>query len=583
LTQKEELCNKLFRISTAYRLSLNVSRLTGQKPTDEVMMTSLISKPKQSGELLKHILGWEELPVVIQSLDVGVLTKLIRYVGLEDSAEIVSLATTEQLKGILEEDLWHSDKPGLDETFDAERFGLWLEIMMENGSDFAVRKVRALDEDLLTLGFCRLVWVVDLHNLSMWLNDNRQPRNGHALEEILDGALHQAFGHYVAVSKDESSWDSVCALMAALNELDYDMLIRLLDRCSWISGECMEGNGDLYHVLTADETLEEDVSSERKERRENKGFVTPMSATVFLNQARSTPLPEIIAAETIDPVSRAYFRAMETETAPDLRSRKVERPSEKSASEAGNPKVLRLIQTLQKAVAPQAFQQKMLAYDGAAPWDHPLPLAGAMGLINRTDPDLFSWRMKEISYLSNTLISGCAYKGRTFQPKEAAEAAFSVCNLGGEYLLESHTEPKGDLSVDPWTAILKVHHFVKLFQVGWKILFYGVVTHTAKMLLEFFRHQKNEMPNSAQAYEIAKKISLLRFCISSGRPWEFKDQMDDMQPYLDDETAVAIGDLLRAYPTLSEVICRKEEHPLFPFIWSQVHIGTISRFLTDVL
>ncbi len=577
------MCNKPFRISTAYRLSLNVSRLTGQKPTDEVMMTSLISKPKQSGELLNHILGWEELPAVIQSLDVGVLTKLIRYVGLEDSAEIVSLATTEQLKGVLDEDLWHSDKPGLDETFDAERFGLWLEIMMENGSDFAARKVRALDEDLLTLGLCRLVWVLDRHNLSTRLNDDRQPGNDPALEGLLDGGLHQAFGHYVAVSKDESSWDSVCALMAALNELDYAMLIRLLDRCSWISGECIEDNGDLYHVFTAGETLEEDVSSERKERRENKGFVAPMSATVFLNQARSTPLPEIIAAETMDPVSRAHFRAMETETAPDLRSRGFGEASENGASEAGNPKVQRLIQTLQKALAPPAFHQKLLAYNEAEPLDHPLPLAGAMGLINRTDPDLFSWRMKEISYLSNTLISGCAYKGRTFQPKEAAEAAFSVCNLGGEYLLGSHAEPKGDLSVDPWTAILKVHHLVKLFQVGWKILFEGVVVHTAKVLLEFFRHQKNEMSNSEQAYEMAKRIILLRFCISSGRPWEFKDQMDDLQPYLDDEAVAAIGGLLQAYPTLSEVICRKEEHQLFPFIWSRVHMGTIYRFLADAL
>ena len=546
-------------------------------------MTSLISKSKQSGELLNHILGREELPAVIQRLDVGVLTKLIRHVGLEDSAEIVSLATTEQLKGVLDEDLWHSEGPGLDETFDPERFGLWLEILLESGSDFAVRKVRALDEDLLTLGLCRLVWVVDLHNPSRRLNDERQPGSGHALEEILDGALHQAFGHYVSVSKDESSWDSVCTLMAALNELDYDMLIRLLDRCSWISGECMDDNGDLYHVLTAGETLEEDVSSERKERRENKGFVTPMSATVFLNQARSTPLTEIIAAETMDPVSSAYFRAMEAETAPDLGSRKVEGLWENGASEACNPKVLRLTQTLRKAVAPQAFQQEMLAYDGAAPRNHPLPLAGAMDSINRTDPDLFSRRMKEISYLSNTLISGCAYKGRTFQPKEAAEAAISVCNLGGEYLLESHVGPKEDPSVDPWTAILKVRHLVKLFQVGWKILFDGVVAHTAKELLEFLRHQKNEMPNSEQAYEMAKGIILLRFCISSGRPWEFKDQMDDLPPYLDDEAVAAIGDLLQAYPTLSEVICQKEEHQLFPFIWSQVHIGAISRFLTDAL
>ena len=72
--------------------------------------------------------------------------------------------------------------------------------------------------------------------------------------------------------------------MAEFNELDYEMLIRLLDRCRWISKEYMEDNGDLYHVLTADEKLEEDVSSEREERREGKGFVTPTSNTVFIRR-----------------------------------------------------------------------------------------------------------------------------------------------------------------------------------------------------------------------------------------------------------------------------------------------------------
>ena len=577
------MCHKPLFISTAFRFSEKTSQLTGQKPTDEVTMTSLISKQRASGELLNHILEQEELPAVIQNLDGSVLTQLIRHVGLEDSAQIVSLATAEQLKSVLDEDLWHDEGPGRDETFDAERFGLWLDIMMENGSDFAVGKVRELDEDLLTLGLCRLVWVVDLHHLSMGLHDDRQPGMGRALEGLLDGTFHQGFDHYVAVAKDESSWDSVCALMAALNESDYEMLTRLLNRCSWISGECIEDNGDLYHVFTAGEMLEEDVSSERKERKEREGFVTPTSAAVFLDQARSTPLVEMIAAETMDPVSGAYFRAMEAETAPDFNSRKVEGSSEKGASSAVNPKVLVLVETLQKALAPPAFHQKLLAHDKAEPWDHPLPLVVAMGLIRQTDPDLFSHRMKEISYLSNTLISGCGYKGRTFQPKEAAEAAFSVCNLGGEYLLEGHGESRGDLSVDPWTAILEVHHLVKLFQVGWKILFDDVVAHTAGVLLEFFLQQEHGMTGSQRVYQMTQKIILLRFCIASGRPWEFKDQMDDLHPFWEDETAAAIADLLQPYPILSEVICRKEDHRLFPFIGSQVHIGAVHDFLRDAL
>lgn len=83
---------------------------------------------KQTHDLLNSILDQPELPAIIRSLDAGVLARLIRHIGLEDSAKIISLANTDQLKCILDEDLWHSEAPGQDEVFDADRFGLWLEI-----------------------------------------------------------------------------------------------------------------------------------------------------------------------------------------------------------------------------------------------------------------------------------------------------------------------------------------------------------------------------------------------------------------------------------------------------------------------
>ena len=292
-------------------------------------MTSLISKLKQPGELLNHILDQPELPAIIQSLDAGVLTKLIRHFGLEDSVQIVSLATAEQLENILDEDLWYSDAPGRDEIFDAARFGLWLEIMIENGSAFAARKLMELDEDLVTLGLCRLVLVVGIDDLALRLADEWRPADDNILEKFLDSSLSQEFGNYLMIAKHQSSWDAVCELMVELNELDYDMLIRLLDRCRRISAEFVEDNGGLFHVLTADEMLEEDISAERKERREGKGFVTPTSAAVFLSQTRSMILKKIIAAKTMDPGIRAYFKAAEMETEPAAGSQTPDKPSEK--------------------------------------------------------------------------------------------------------------------------------------------------------------------------------------------------------------------------------------------------------------
>jgi len=540
-------------------------------------MTSLIPKRKQSRELLNHILDLPELPAIIQRLDAGILTRLIRHVGLEDSAQIVSLATADQLKSVLDEDLWRSKAPGRDEIFDAERFGLWLEVMMENGSAFAARKVLELDEDLMTLGLCQLVLVVGIHDPALRSGDDQEPGNDDILEKVLDSSLNQEFGTYLVIAKNESSWDTVCALMAALNESDYDMLIRLLDRCRWISREYIEDNGGLYHVLTADEMLQEDVSSERKERREGRGFVTPTSAAVFLSQARSTPLQEIVAAKTMDHATRAYFKAAETETEFAVRSQTTDETS------SANLEVIRFIQTLRDAEVLPASDHKMLSYNGAESSDYSLPLAKAMRFINQTDPDLCSQRLMELSYLSNTLISGCGFQGRAFQPKEAAEAALSVCNLGGEYLLKADKGPEEEPPIDPWTALLTAHHLVKLFQVGWKMLFDDVVLHTAKVVLKFINHLKAETTDPEQASEMTQMVNILRFYISSGRPWEFNDQMDYLQIFLDGESTMAIAGLLQQYPILSKVICKKGGHRLSPFIWSQAHMRTVRRFLKDEL
>jgi hypothetical protein len=546
-------------------------------------MKSLISKLKQPGELLNHILDMPELPAIVQNLDAGVLTKLIRHIGLEDSSQIISLATTDQLEGVLDEDLWHCETPGRDETFDAERFSLWLEIMMENGSAFAARKVTELDEDLVTLGLCRLVLVVGFHDIAPRIGDEKRPGNDDILEKVLDGSLNQEFGNRLVIAKNESSWDTVCDLLAELNELDYDMLIRLLDRCCRISEEYIEDNGGLYHVLTANEMLEEDVSSERKERREAKGFVTPTSAAIFLSQARATPLNEMIAAKTLDPITRTYFRAVETKTNPAAGPQAPDKKSGKGASESIDLKVISFIQTLRNAEVLPASEYKLLGYNGADSWDHTVPLTEAMRFINKKDSDLYSQRLRELSYLANTLISGCGFKGRAFKPKEAAEAAFSVCNLGAEYLLKTDPGKEEEPPMDPLTALLKSRHLVGLFQVGWKILSDDVVFFTAKAVLEFILRQKDETTEPEQAYELTHTVKMLNRSISSGRPWECRDQIDYLQIFLDAETAMTLGELLQEMPTLSKALFKNERHRLSPFICSQSHIWTIRRFLRNEL
>jgi len=546
-------------------------------------MTSIVSKIKQPGTLLNHILDQGQLPAIVQSLDARTLTKLIRYVGLEDSAPIVSLATAEQLERVLDEDLWYSEAPGQDEIFDADRFGLWLEIMEETGSEFAARKVMELDENLVTLGLCRLVWVAGFEDAALRASDNWQPVDGNRPDKIWDSSPSHTFGSYRVIAKNPARWNAVFSLLVELNELDFDRLTRLLDRCRWISQEYIEENGGLFHVLSAGEMLAEDVSAERQERKEGRGFVTPTSAAVFLSQTRSATLKKIIAANIMDHGSRAYLKSAKAQADVAVGTQTVADSSQKGPSESADLKVRQFVRTLRDAEVLPASDLKMLSYGGAESWEHHLPLAKAMRFFNQSDPDLYSQRLTELSYLSNVLIAGCGFKGRTCQPQEAAEAAFSICNLGSEYLLKQDAGSREGQPIDPMTALLKRHHLVKLFQLGWKILFEHVVLYTAKAVSVFINHRMEEMADPDQVSEMRRMLFMLRYYILSGRPWEFAESMDYLQIFLDSETIAALTELLQEHPTLHELLCKKGGHRPSPFIWSQARIRTIRRFLRDAL
>ena len=119
--------------------------------------------------------------------------------------------------------------------------------------------------------------------------------------------------------------------------------------------------------------------------------------------------------------------------------------------------------------------------------------------------------------------------------------------------------------------------------MGWKILFDDVVLHTARAVLEFINHLTAEITDPEQASEMTQMVNGLRFCILSGWPWEFNDQMDYLQIFLDGESTMAIAGLLQEYPTLSKVICKRGGHRVSPFIWSQAHMRTVRRFLKKEL
>ena len=120
---------------------------------------ALVAGPPR--RLLSRLLDSPHLAQLVQHLDPKVLGALVRHCGLEDCGEIVALATTEQLTRIFDDDLWRSDTPGTEEELDADRFGVWLEVLAEVGVDVAARKLVDLDFDLVTAALSRHLLVLD--------------------------------------------------------------------------------------------------------------------------------------------------------------------------------------------------------------------------------------------------------------------------------------------------------------------------------------------------------------------------------------------------------------------------------------
>src|SRR5262245_42136200 len=114
-----------------------------------------------SRPLPERLLNSPNLARVVPRLKPEILHRVIRAKGLEDCNELIAAATPAQLTRVLDADVWRAGQPGADETLDADRFGLWLEVLMESGATVAAAKLMGLDQQLVVAGFASHVRVFD--------------------------------------------------------------------------------------------------------------------------------------------------------------------------------------------------------------------------------------------------------------------------------------------------------------------------------------------------------------------------------------------------------------------------------------
>src|SRR4026209_615282 len=93
--------------------------------------------------LLARLLNTPDLPAVVPRLPAEILHRVIETCGLEDCADLATLATpgppapAVQRVRVLDLDIWRARTPGGEEAFDADRFGAWIEVLLQNGAENA--------------------------------------------------------------------------------------------------------------------------------------------------------------------------------------------------------------------------------------------------------------------------------------------------------------------------------------------------------------------------------------------------------------------------------------------------------------
>lgn len=427
------------------------------------MTTPVRYAPPSGRTLLARVLDQPHLVEAIRGLAPRALARLVDQVGLEDAGELVALATTDQLAAVLDEDLWRADRAGVDEQLDAARFVRWLEVLVEAGPALAARRVAELAEDLVVEALRHRVLVLDLDQLAVELAEAGEDADG--LEKQLDSGLYLELDAYRVIARAHDGWDAIALVLAELDSHHHDVLTRLLERLAALTGRDADDDGGLSAVLSAAESLADDVAGAREERRGREGYVAPSAAAAFLTLAATTELSAAGAADR-DPLTRAYFRELapgpltSTATAPAAPRAEAARPHALARADLPSPAERLTALLAAEGVLDDGPPTRALAAGDDAGPEH--ALRAALTALAGREPAVHTARVAELAYLANVLVAGAAAGERRFRPAEAAAAVVTVCARGLAHLraragatdLALVTRTPADL----------------LFRLGWRLL-----------------------------------------------------------------------------------------------------------------
>jgi hypothetical protein len=417
------------------------------------------------------------------------LHRVIGTYGLEDCVDLVAQATPAQLSHLFDLDLWRPARPGLDERFDAARFGLWIEVLAEAGAEVAAAKLAEMPLPQIVAGLAHHVLVFDVSAVSTY-----ETTDGTRLDysrPVRDLVGCEIGGYHVAATR-EDSWDAIVAVLVALDMHHPERFVDLMRAVRSRSHSRREIDG-LSSVLGNREQMMFDVADERDRRRRERGFASPADARAFLQMSRKVR-PETLAP---NPIARDYARSIEYST--DQEETPVTSPQE-------DIEVAGIL--AEAGVAPLHAPRALLESGQGPPATR---LQRGMRVVFERDQVAYGDRNFELAYLANVLMAGCSIQARPFTAKEAADASVAICNLGLEQLPDS-------------PGYLIAHDLIGAFQLGWTTLHEQACVYAGTALVDILGEVRVTDDDLQSALNILR-IRLMRE-IKNGTPWRAAEALE---------------------------------------------------------
>lgn len=481
------------------------------------------------GRWIDLLLNRPDLLQRVQAMSTDSLLALIVKNGLEDSGELIALATTTQLAGLLDEDLWRSPTPGKEEMFDSARFGLWLEVLHEIGPALAAQKILELDPLFVVMAMSTQLLVLNTRYLET-LVMNAESGEEYQIEKAIESRLNHEFGEYIAVAKADQAWDALLAILVELENHHQDYFERVMAHLARLSSDSISSANDLQSQLSLAAQLENDIKDEREQRRGQKGYVAPLPAANWLQTIRTQELKKLLTAPMPDETKR-YFENLASRT---LHQAETTRWGLKEAwLKALPPETNAPLRSKPKSIKPAQAQK---------PWPIHLALQG----LAHADPQLHALRSQELVYLANILMAGCAFQNRAFRHVEAAQAAIAVCNLGLEYWL---TQPEAVQC--PLEEQLARHSAINLFRAGYSML-HHVAEMAAQKLIALLSNISLPPKSPKGTPWLKKQLESLRIALEKSlqkrQPWLAADQLLLLETVLESHQVAKWIALISEFP-----------------------------------